>query len=243
MPLSNVSMRSEKKPKLGPTVPEALAMYALTEYEVLYEPKTDTKAILAWGNNIILLAFKGSSSVENAITNINVIKCVHLPYRWHAASSIWGFRMVKSVVRVHRGFYNAWKRHGYSERVLNRVDSIFEGMRNRSNTTFLLTGHSLGGALATLAAHDIKCRFPEHHVTVYTYGQPRVGNRSFALEYNKLVDEHFSIINDGDPVSSVPKSLYKRAGERVRINDRGDIMISPTFLEMQLINRGGMFHL
>jgi Lipase (class 3) len=42
-----------------------------------------------------------------------------------------------------------------------------------------VTGHSLGGALATLAAHDIatavKC-LPKMALSVYTFGAPRVGN-------------------------------------------------------------------
>jgi triacylglycerol lipase len=40
-----------------------------------------------------------------------------------------------------------------------------------------VTGHSLGGALAVLAAVDIKHNIsPESEVILYTYGQPRVGN-------------------------------------------------------------------
>lgn len=41
----------------------------------------------------------------------------------------------------------------------------------------LFTGHSLGGALATLATLDLKRRHPGTKVTMYNYGSPRVGNR------------------------------------------------------------------
>jgi predicted lipase len=41
----------------------------------------------------------------------------------------------------------------------------------------LFTGHSLGGALATLAALDVKRQInPSNTVYFYTYGCPRVGN-------------------------------------------------------------------
>jgi len=36
-------------------------------------------------------------------------------------------------------------------------------------------GHSLGGALATLAAYDIAIALPSAHVAVYTFGSPRRG--------------------------------------------------------------------
>lgn len=64
----------------------------------------------------------------------------------------------------------------------------------------LLVGHSLGGALAQLAAHDIATAGAKQGLTVrlgcYTFGAPRVGNHAFAREYNKLVPHTWHIIND-----------------------------------------------
>ena len=64
----------------------------------------------------------------------------------------------------------------------------------------LLAGHSLGGALAQLAAHDIATAAAKQGLTVtvgcYTFGAPRMGNHAFANEYNKLVPHTWHIIND-----------------------------------------------
>ena len=50
-------------------------------------------------------------------------------------------------------------------------------------------GHSLGGALAQLAAHDIQTEFKEQYpclwVSCYPLGSPRVGNRAFAHTFHK----------------------------------------------------------
>jgi len=48
---------------------------------------------------------------------------------------------------------------------------------------FIFTGHSLGGALTTLACHDAVLSFiiPSTQVWLYTYGSPRVGNPAFAF--------------------------------------------------------------
>lgn len=228
-------------PLVTPKIEHGLAMFDLTDWELIYEPKTDTKALLAWGNNNLVISFKGTSSMENAITDINFLKCIHPPRRWHSMSTIWGLSLFKNIVRVHRGFYKAWTDHGYSNRILNRVAEIMKSKDIGGNVRILLTGHSLGGALATLAAHEIKSQYRQNHVTVYTYGQPRVGNSAFRIEYNDLVNEHFSVINDQDPVARIPKGWYKRAGEIIRINSKGDIMVKPSFLEMQLFSERGMY--
>lgn len=62
-------------------------------------------------------------------------------------------------------------------------------------------GHSLGGALATLAACDICKQLRNNQqgnvkVICYTFAAPRTGNHAFAREYNALVPDTWSIIND-----------------------------------------------
>jgi Lipase (class 3) len=53
----------------------------------------------------------------------------------------------------------------------------------------MLSGHSLGGALATLAAHDIatavKC-LPKMALSVYTFGAPRVGNHGVYTSFSVM---------------------------------------------------------
>lgn len=47
-------------------------------------------------------------------------------------------------------------------------------------------GHSLGGAVATLAAADIKHSYPDIKVVIYTYASPRVGDQDFVNGYQNL---------------------------------------------------------
>lgn len=53
----------------------------------------------------------------------------------------------------------------------------------------IYTGHSLGGAIAQLAAvhHKDRSLNKQLRVQVYTCGQPRVGNEAFAALVDKLV--------------------------------------------------------
>ena len=66
-------------------------------------------------------------------------------------------------------------------------------------------GHSLGGALATLAAYDIQQELAKQgqqqqqqqqaEVVCYSFGAPRTGNHAFARDYNHMVPDTWSIIN------------------------------------------------
>ncbi len=66
-------------------------------------------------------------------------------------------------------------------------------------------GHSLGGALATLAANWLKS-FPEVNAKVhlYTFGAPRVGGKSFSMNATQRLDSIFRCVNGADPVPKVP---------------------------------------
>ncbi len=63
-----------------------------------------------------------------------------------------------------------------------------------------VTGHSLGGSLANLAAYDIaRALEPCPRMTriiCYTFGSPRTGNHAFARDYQRVVPDTWSIIND-----------------------------------------------
>ena len=54
------------------------------------------------------------------------------------------------------------------------VTHALDGMQRPA--TILLTGHSLGGAMATLAGNDLRQQLPSSvHISCYTFGAPRLG--------------------------------------------------------------------
>lgn len=70
----------------------------------------------------------------------------------------------------------------------------------------LITGHSLGGALAVLAAQQAVIEhilLPE----VYTFGMPRVGTEAFARDYDAVLGARtFRLVHGEDLVPAVPPS-------------------------------------
>ncbi|KNC77626.1 hypothetical protein SARC_09914 [Sphaeroforma arctica JP610] len=69
--------------------------------------------------------------------------------------------------------------------------------------SIFITGHSLGGALATLCAYELGLRFDTSQLglTVYTFGSPRVGNKPFTQKFNRMISHCHRLVNDGDIVT------------------------------------------
>lgn len=88
--------------------------------------------------------------------------------------------------KVHRGFVYA----------LDRVWKQIEGQLEGLDMPVLYAGHSLGGAMATLAASR---RPPD---TLYTFGSPRVGDKDFAATLAKSVVYRY--VNGCDVVARIP---------------------------------------
>ena len=105
--------------------------------------------------------------------------------------------------KVHRGFAGA----------LDRVWKQIEGPLAALDMPVLYTGHSLGAALATLAAGR---RPPD---TLYTFGSPRVGDKDFAATLAGAVIYRY--VNCCDAVTQLPPAIYQPVGTLRYINSYG----------------------
>ncbi|GMS80464.1 hypothetical protein PENTCL1PPCAC_2639, partial [Pristionchus entomophagus] len=82
------------------------------------------------------------------------------------------------------------------------------------------TGHSLGGALAALAAaRAVKQGFRRSdQVKVYTYGEPRVGSLKFARAFDEIIPESYRIIHRSDVVPHMPGCEKNLTGTRNNVS-------------------------
>ncbi len=95
----------------------------------------------------------------------------------------------------------------------------------KQNQRIFLTGHSLGGALATMASLRL-VRANQAVAALYTYGSPRVGDRAFRTEFNALLlDRAFRFINDEDGVARLPLKMlgYCHVGQKFRLDRLGQL--------------------
>jgi hypothetical protein len=75
-------------------------------------------------------------------------------------------------------------------------------------------------------------------IGVYTFGQPRLGNRAFSRLYKQRVPHTFRVVNEGDAITTIPNYLccggiYKHAGMEVILDENmtGNILVGPTVVE------------
>ena len=109
---------------------------------------------------------------------------------------------------VHNGFQNE------VEKLWDNIQADY--VRNGTDKQFFLTGHSLGGAMATIAAS----RFVDKVECLFTYGSPRVGTKSFI---KTIQCPHYRHVNNNDIVTAVPPALmlYRHHGTKRYINFYG----------------------
>jgi hypothetical protein len=125
------------------------------------------------------------------------------------------------TVGIHQGFNEylfgakGSKPSKFTE-VMNHVEQLLADNPSRKKYNLYVTGHSLGGALATLfgfyAAASPSVPLP---VTVVSVASPRVGNIAFARSFAEMESQgkirHLRIANHKDPVTLGPTVSSKRA--------------------------------
>lgn len=121
----------------------------------------------------------------------------------------------QSGAQIHRGF---------SEAYMSVRGQIHTYLGSRAVSTVTVTGHSLGGALATLCAVDIQYNFSNKITTIaaYTFGAPRVGNDGFRESFNRRVPNSYRFVYGMDVVSALPRPWqgYRHVDTEYRLGPR-----------------------
>lgn len=143
-------------------------------------PDTDTQAFLAHRpGEFRVLAFRGTEDKQDAITDLRAM-----------------FRKTP-YGRTHEGFVSAYESvQADIEKALAATQEAGKGEQ------LIICGHSLGGALATVATRMLEAKGVEISAC-YTFGSPRVGDEEFADSFKTPV---YRVVNRSDPVPMVPAS-------------------------------------
>ncbi|GMT23202.1 hypothetical protein PFISCL1PPCAC_14499, partial [Pristionchus fissidentatus] len=113
------------------------------------------------------------------------------------------------TVGIGLDFYGMGKVNRYFMKALDRLwSSVIEFLARYEyrDHSIIFTGHSLGGALAALAAaRTVKQGFrPVSAIRLYTFGQPRTGSYEFAMNFDSLKIESFRVVYASDIVPHQP---------------------------------------
>lgn len=154
----------------------------------------DTQCFVALSDRVVLLAFRGTESLGDWLSNLDT------------------FSTPRPYGRVHRGFLAAF------QIVEEELRTILSNLQGRP---LLLTGHSLGGAIATIAAAEWSGQIPI--AWLYTFGQPAVGKGEFpAFMGQRYAGNFFRFVNDDDIVPRVPPT-YQHVGRLLHFDAQGQV--------------------
>ena len=182
--------------------PPAVGVTAFREQlglEATFYQAGNTEAYVGTNAEHIVVAFRGTESpatldglkdlLLNDARNLLIVPSGRLGTDFIAAGV---------GARMHQGFIN-----GLAEiwdPILERVSAELKA----SERPLWLTGHSLGGALALLAAWLFLRRFVNVH-QIYTFGVSMIGNKDAAAAFDReLKGKVFRYVNTEDPVPQLP---------------------------------------
>ncbi|ORY98916.1 lipase [Syncephalastrum racemosum] len=180
---------------------------------------SDTNAMVVRDDDkkYIYIVFRGSNSIRNFIADFVFEKIDYPP--------------VKGT-KVHKGFYNS-----YMEVQKDLMATFMDQFNDHSNYKVAVTGHSLGGAQALLCALDLyqrDQRFNADVLSLYTQGQPRVGDDAFADYVVGTKFNYDRAVHERDIVPHLPPAAFGflHAGEEYWItNDDKQVDVCPNGIE------------
>lgn len=137
-------------------------------------------------NNAVIVVFRGSLNLQNWIDNFKINKINPFVQYPHVA--------------VHEGFYRVFE--SVSSGIVSQVRRLLE-LFPSANVT--ITGHSLGGAVASLCGlyFSIVEHIPVYDL--YTFGKPRVGDKNYTELIQTAIPHIYRITHYYDPVPHVPQ--------------------------------------
>lgn len=159
------------------------------------------QGFLAWTDELVMVTFRGTESTADWLSNLNV-----------------STRVIPGVGAVHAGFL------GQFEALRPELERL---LRGRANLPLLVTGHSLGGAIAVLAATSWANSRPVR--ALYTYGQPAVAKDTSGARAigTLLAGRYHRLVNNADVVPRVPPT-YRHGGHLLHFDGQGRVTSQET---------------
>ncbi len=148
--------------------------------------------MIFYNQDNLFIVFKGTTSFKEVISNIDFIQI-------DDSYNIPG--------KIHRGFHNLILNNNVIESIKETLDNILSSMEN---VQIIITGHSLGAALATIFYAYLKY----DSVELITFGSPRVGDKEFS---EKIKSKRF--VYGNDIITKLPIVKYKHTEKVIRLGN------------------------
>ncbi len=152
------------------------------------------------------VSFRGTSDIEEWVANIDAVPD--------------DYRPISGFGQVHAGFQDVYQL--VRANIAANLATATTGCDQ-----ILITGHSLGGALAVLAAPDVARNMPPNTIEprLVTFAGPRVGLSDFAASFNAAIESCFRVVNFLDLVPYLPPTPYVHVGAEISVDSGGPVQV------------------
>ena len=198
-----------------------IAPYAFEDEDVRTNFSIASNTCADCGMELYMVTFKGTTNKKDWGINLKTSHTAYGGTTLEEMEAIAKRDPQEKKPAVHEGF------NTYVDSVLrssvvdaqSKFKGVFKKVYETPNSHLILTGHSLGGAAATLLGERlISLGMPKEKFTVITFGAPAIGNDEFAMEYGDKIDL-LRVTNTSDPIPGSLQTFfggYKQFGEHVK---------------------------
>ena len=164
---------------------------AFTTSEVFVNKSADSLAFVGFSTSSqqIMVVFRGTSNIQNWLADADFVQTPYPAF---------------PNAMVHKGFNDVY--NGLKPGIITELKTLV----SKYGFPIIVSGHSLGGALATLCTADIAKNAGSyfgsgaHQIYQWDFGRPRVGNKAFATGFQGLKIPTWRHVNQKDIVPHVP---------------------------------------
>ena len=163
-----------------------------------YDNKS-SQAIFVDHRSFLCVAFRGTDEWRDWLDNLDIGKTDEK----------------LGLGKFHEGFWEA------THDIWSKIDADIKGARSKKPRPLFITGHSLGGAMATVAT-AILVSEDRPFTSTYTFGQPRAVARDAGRLLNvECKDRFFRFCNNMDVVTRIPARLggFTHVGQVIYIDN------------------------
>ncbi|KAL0031927.1 hypothetical protein WJX79_006284 [Trebouxia sp. C0005] len=189
----------------------------ITKSRLIYDKEHhDTKVHVGWlEGGTAVFAFRGTASRQDGLQDVKIF-----------SRNIDYLQELYPGVKAHLGFMQQFAAVCHPDRSETNMAAVLKELSGgQIPNRVICTGHSLGGALATLGAAWAALEYPDADIRCITFGSPRVANKVFGKAFNALVGTSLRLVHGFDPVPSLPPSLmYKHVPGVIHIK-RDDLLL------------------
>jgi len=193
------------------------------ELSLTYDDKSNIFAVLWSTTDTLFIIFRGTLNLEDWVNDASYQQNAYVESKQSTNTQIsvnyrvarkntnsqTGLSYIELPASIHKGFYTI-----YNKMKTTLIDKLTQ-LDPTKTKNIVISGHSLGSAVATICAADLYALGYKNCVT-YVFASPRVGNEKFSAIIKNV--KLYSIMNNLDVVPTMPTAVSPNFGDENQPN-------------------------